>query len=112
MLGNLFHVCYLTTLIWAGLGTSTPARISTKKKIKTLNEAKPFLSKYKGTSQGPKLVHGKSASLRRDDAGLSTVKSPSTPSESSSSAEESSSEEESEYEEDELPVKDISEVSF
>jgi hypothetical protein len=105
-----FHICYLITLTWAGLGTSTPSRISTKQKIKTPKEAKPPISKYKGTSQGPKLVHAKLASLRRDDTGLSTVKSPS---ESSSSAEESSSEEESEYEEDEeLPVKDISQVSF
>jgi hypothetical protein len=98
-------------LTWAGLGISTPARISTKKKIKALNVAKPSISRYQGTSQGPKLVHGKLASLRRDDAGLSTVKSPSRPSDSSSSAEESSSEEESEYEEDELPVQDISQVS-
>jgi hypothetical protein len=93
------------------LGTTNRARISTKKiKIKTPKEQKPTMSKYKGTSQG-KIVHEKLATLRGDD--LSTVKPPSTPTETSSSEEETSSEEESEYEEDEdMPVQHISSVRF
>lgn len=71
------------------------------------------MSKYKGTSQGPRQAIDRSTSLHGNGESLGTSsKSPSTPTESSSSEEESSSEE-SEYEDDEeMPVKDISEVSF
>ena len=94
------------------LGSSTLARTSAKKiKPKTSKEAKPAVHKYKGTSQGLRLVHDKLFTLRNDDTG--SAKLPSTPTETSSEEEESSSEEESEYEEDVgMLVKDISEVSL
>jgi hypothetical protein len=68
------------------------------------------LSNYKGTAKPPKQAIDR---LRGDDGNSNLlVKSPSTPTQSSSSSEESSSEEESEYEDEQMPVKDISEVSF
>jgi hypothetical protein len=93
------------------LGISAPERSSSTKKIRTPKEKKPFVSKYKGTSQGSKQAIDRTTNLRGNDGGLSTlIKSPVTPTESSSSEESSS--EESEYEEDEaMPVVDISEVS-
>ncbi|TVY73207.1 hypothetical protein LSUE1_G008369 [Lachnellula suecica] len=87
------------------LGSLIPARVSVKKE-RASKEAK--LSKWKGTSQGPKSAN-KLNSLREEGGVKSPNKSPSTPTESSSS-EESSSEEESEYEEDTMPVMDIKEV--
>jgi hypothetical protein len=107
-----FHLLF-PVLTSSRLGTAAPARISTKKiKVKAPKEPKPAITKYKGTSQGPRMALDKLVNLRSDDT-AGSVKSPSTPTETSSSEEEPSSEEESEYEEDEdMPVKDISEVSF
>lgn len=90
------------------LGSSAPARISTKK-IRPPKESKPSVKKLKPVSQGNKPVADKIATLRDEGA---LIKSPSTATETSSSEDESSSEEESEYDEDEeMPVMDISEVS-
>ncbi len=70
------------------------------------------MSKLKAISKGVKPVNEKINNLR-DESLLTSVKSPSTPTETSSSEEDSSSEEESEYDEDEdMPVMDISEVSI
>ena len=67
------------------------------------------MSKYKGTA---KPTGDRSANLRGETGGLSSlVKGPSSLSDSSSSDEESSSEEESDDEEEEMPLADISTVS-
>ena len=81
--------------------------MSTKRE-RTPKVAKTAIPKWKGTSQGPKILVGKPSSLREDGSVLPN-KTPSTPTETSSSEDESSSEEESEYE-DEISLKDVSEV--
>ena len=101
---------WISTHVLSRLGSSAPARVSIKK-IRAPKEKKATVSKWKGTSQGPKPVVSKIANLRCEDGSLSAIKSP-TPTETSSEEEDSSSEEESEYEDDEeIPVQDISEVS-